>query len=138
MSAALARRPEGGDPEVTKRRVLIVDDERTIAETLAECVGPDYRVELASDGTQALAAVRRERPDVILLDVNMPGLTGVEVLQRVRAMDASIPVIMITATPDYGAVTEALALGAFSYIPKPFSVKYVQNLVSAAVTGGRR
>jgi DNA-binding NtrC family response regulator len=120
--------------------VLIVDDERSVAEVLKECIGDDYAAEIALNGDAALAAARRARPDVVLLDVNMPGLSGVEVLRQLKAMDESIAVIMVTATPDHAAVAEALRLGAFSYIPKPFSVKYIQNLVEAAFTEyrGRR
>ena len=115
-------------------RVLIVDDERHIAELLRDCVGEGYATEIALRGADGLAAARRARPDVVLLDVNMPGMSGVEVLQELRALDATIPVIMVTATPDHDAVAEALRLGAFSYIPKPFNVKYIQHLVAAAVT----
>ena len=121
--------PPGGRP-----RVLIVDDERQVAELLQECVGPDYAAEIALRGADALAAARRARPDVVLLDVNMPGMSGVEVLHELRTLDATIPVIMVTATPDHSAVAEALRLGAFSYIPKPFSVKYIKHLVAAALT----
>jgi DNA-binding response OmpR family regulator len=126
------RRIRGTSP----RRVLIVDDEPAIAALLQESVGPDYLVEIASNGKDALAATRRMRPDVVLLDVNMPGMSGVDVLQRIRTMDSSIPVIMVTASSDNQAVADALRLGAFSYVPKPFSVKYIRHLVSAALAEG--
>ena len=121
-------------------RVLIVDDEPPVAELLKECVGRRHVAEIALDGAAAIEAARRARPDLVLLDVNMPGMSGVEVLQQLRAMDESIAVIMVTATADHTAVAEALRLGAFSYIPKPFNVKYIQNLVEAALTEyrGRR
>jgi DNA-binding response OmpR family regulator len=119
------------------KRVLIVDDEPQVAETLAEHLGDRYAVEVVADGTAALGAVTRTRPDVVLLDMNMPGLTGLEVLRRLQAIDAAIPVIMITATEDTSAVAEALRSGAFSYIPKPFSGKYVHHLVAAALEVAR-
>lgn len=119
------------------KRVLIVDDDRPTAEMLQECVGAGYAVEIAANGPEALDAAARVRPDVVLLDVTMPGMSGVEVLQRLRAVDPSMPVIMVTGTPERDAIAEALRLGAFSYIPKPFNVKYIQHLVSAALNDAR-
>ena len=122
----------------TLKRILIVDDEVSITETLAECVGPEYTVEIAHDGTEAVRAIARTRPDVVLLDLNMPGLTGLDVLHWLRILDPSLAVLMITATDDRAAAAAALKAGAFSYIPKPFNVKYIQNLVAAAITSNAK
>lgn len=118
-------------------RVLIVDDERSIAQVLAEFVSELATVEIATDGPAALAAVVRTRPDVVLLDMNMPGMSGLDVLRKLSSLDASIPVILITATADDGAIADALKAGAFSYIPKPFHGRYVQHLVTAALANAR-
>ncbi len=117
------------------KRVLIVDDEIAIAETLAEHAKHlgECAVELAFNGADALKAVARARPDLVLLDMNMPGMSGLEVLRQLRTIDSAIPVIMITATTDDAAVADALRAGAFSYIPKPFSGRYIQNLIAAAL-----
>jgi CheY-like chemotaxis protein len=120
-------------------RVLIVDDEPSIAALLGEYVGLLHAaVEIAANGAAAIAAVVRARPDLVLLDMNMPGMSGLEVLRRLRALDATIPVILITATADDSAVAEALKAGAFSYIPKPFNLNYVQHLVTAALAQSGR
>jgi DNA-binding response OmpR family regulator len=118
-------------------RVLIVDDEPSIAQVLAEFVSDLATVEIASNGPAAITAALRTRPDVVLLDMNMPGMSGLDVLRHLSAIDASIPVILITATEDDTAIADALKAGAFSYIPKPFHGRYVQHLVSAALAKAR-
>src|SRR6266436_3212965 len=80
-----------------RRRVLIVDDEPLVLEILSEHFEIDYDVEIALNGVDALNAVRRQRPDVVLLDVKMPGMSGVEVLKAIKQLDDSIAVIMVTA-----------------------------------------
>src|SRR5262249_1870157 len=89
----------------------------------------------ARSGEAGLAALAKHRPDVVLLDISMPGMSGLEVLKRIRLFDASIPVIMVTAAP-HQATSEALRHGAFAYIPKPFDFPYIDHLVRLA-TGGR-
>lgn len=123
---------------VMAHRVLIVDDEPSIAQVLAEFVAEIAEVETAPDGRTALAAVIRERPDLVLLDMNMPGMSGLEVLRKLATIDATIPVILITATADDGAIADALRAGAFSYIPKPFNGRYIQHLVTAALAKSAR
>jgi CheY-like chemotaxis protein len=118
-------------------RILIVDDEPSVAEVLGEFVSDIGTVEIAGDGAAALAAAIRTRPDLVLLDMNMPGMSGLEVLRRLSALDARIPVIVITATADDAAIAGALKAGAFSYIPKPFTAKYVHHLVTAALAKAR-
>jgi two-component system response regulator MprA len=109
------------DAPRARSRVLIVDDEPTIAESLRECLGADYQFELVHSGMEALVAVASERPDVVLLDVIMPGMSGIEVLRCLKVIDPSLPVIMITATEDAAQIDETMQLGALGYIPKPFS-----------------
>lgn len=104
-----------------------------IAETLRDCLAPQYAAELAGDGTAALASLARSRPALVLLDMNMPGLSGLDVLSRIRATAPTVPVIMVTATEDHASISAALRLGAFGYIPKPFSEKYIRHLVAAAI-----
>ena len=120
--------------ESTRKRILIVDDEASIAETLRDHLARDHAVEVVSNGDEALAAVSRARPNVVLLDMNMPGMSGLEVLKRLQQIDATIPVIMVTGTDDVPAVGEALKLGAFSYVPKPFAAEYIRHLVAAALS----
>lgn len=123
---------------VMAHRVLIVDDEPSIAQVVAEFVSELADVEIAGDGRTALAAVLRERPDLVLLDMNMPGMSGLDVLRTLATMDSTIPVILITATADDAVIADALRAGAFSYIPKPFNGRYIQHLVTAALAKSAR
>ena len=108
-------------PSQSKGRVLICDDERGIRDILTRLVRLEgYEALEAADGLAALAAVREQAPDVLLLDIRMPWLDGIEVLQRVRVLAPTLPVIMVTtslAMPDTGV---ALASGVQGYLLKPF------------------
>ena len=103
--------------------VLIVDDEPSGLQTLeAVLEGEGYRLEMAENGFQALEKARELLPDVILLDVMMPGLTGYEVCERIRADEklAEIPIIILTALDDRNSMLRALEAGADDFITKPF------------------
>jgi two-component system response regulator (stage 0 sporulation protein F) len=82
--------------ESAHRRVLVVDDEVLVAEVLTEHLKGGYEVETAHNGADALGAILRQRPDVVLLDINMPGMNGVEVLKSIKQIDESIAVVMVT------------------------------------------
>lgn len=104
--------------------ILLADDEthlRTLVRTTLE--DPRYRIVEASNGTAALELARRERPDLVVLDLMMPGLTGLEVLERLRVEPdtARVPIVMLTATGQEKDRVRALALGADAYLVKPFS-----------------
>jgi DNA-binding response OmpR family regulator len=115
-------------------RLLIVDDEIPVLEVLSEYfVAQGYVVDTASSGEVALSAVSRRRPDLILLDMRMPGIDGVETLRRLRALDASLPVIMVTANEDVTLARETLQIGAFDYVAKPFDFAYLERTVSAGL-----
>jgi two-component system response regulator (stage 0 sporulation protein F) len=114
--------------------LLLVDDEEPVREVLSEYfVGQGYRVDTASNGEAALAFVGKRRPDLVLLDVRMEGLDGVEVLRRLRRQDTSLPVIMLTANEDVALARETLSLGAFDYVAKPFDFAHLERVVAAAL-----
>ncbi|TNF47141.1 response regulator [bacterium] len=84
------------------KTILVVDDEESIRLLYKEELQEDgYRVILASDGEEALRTIRKDRPDLITLDIRMPGMDGIEVLGRIKEMEPGIPVIMSTAYGDY-------------------------------------
>jgi DNA-binding response OmpR family regulator len=115
-------------------RILIVDDEQPVLDILSEYfAGQGYAVQTASSGVEALAAVKRERPDLVLLDVNMPKMSGVEVLRRLRAIDGHLAVIMVTANEDVGVAQETLKAGALDYVAKPFDFRYLDRAVTAGL-----
>jgi DNA-binding response OmpR family regulator len=122
-------------------RLLIVDDEQSVREVLSEYfTGQGYEVESAQDGAEALVAVLRYRPDLVLLDIQMPGLDGVETLRRVRAVAPAVPVIMVTANEDVDLARDTLKLGALDYVAKPFDFAYLERAVMAGLVhaGARR
>jgi len=115
-------------------RILIVDDEEPVLDVLSEYfAGQGYAVQTAASGAAALAAVGRERPDLVLLDVRMPDMDGVEVLRRLRAVDGDLAVIMVTANEDLGLARETLKIGAFDYVAKPFDFRYLDRAVAAGL-----
>jgi CheY-like chemotaxis protein len=120
---------------VPSKSILVVDDEPAIREVLIgyfeHHYGPrGYAVETAADGAEALRAVRRRRPALILLDIEMPGVDGVEALRGLRAIDATIPIIMVTGNADTRVAGEVIKDGAYSYLPKPVKFQYLDHLVA--------
>ena len=120
-----------------RRRLLIVDDEPLILEVLTEHFKGDYDVETALNGADALGAILRARPDVVMLDINMPRMNGVQVLKDIKQIDESIAVIMVTASEQVAMAAEALRSGAFGYVPKPFDFRYLDHML-ATILGSRR
>ena len=117
--------------------ILVVDDEEPVRDVLCEYLeSQGFGVEAAPDGETALAALGRHRPDLVLLDVRMPGLDGVEVLRRMRHAAPHVPVIMVTANESVGLAREMLELGAFDYVAKPFDFSYLDRAVSAGLLQG--
>ncbi len=115
-------------------RILVVDDEEPVRDVLCEYFeSQGFGVEGAPDGEAALAALGRLRPDLVLLDVRMPGIDGVEVLRRIRRADPDVPVIMVTANEDVALAKEMLKLGAFDYVAKPFDFSYLDRAVTAGL-----
>jgi len=116
-------------------RVLVVDDEPDALELLqAFLEAKGYEVLTASDGEEALQKVKEERPHLILLDVRMPKMTGLEVLKRVREIDREVGVIMVTAVNEEETGRQALQMGAFDYIIKPLDLKYLERSLWVKIT----
>jgi DNA-binding NtrC family response regulator len=113
-----------------RRRLLIVDDEPLILEVLTEHFKTDYEVETALNGADALGSILRVRPDVVMLDINMPRMNGVQVLKDIKQIDDSIAVIMVTANEQVTMAAEALKNGAFAYVPKPFDFRYLDHMLA--------
>ncbi|MEO3776777.1 response regulator transcription factor [Micromonospora sp. B11E3] len=106
-----------------ERRVLVVEDERTIAESVATRLRAEgFAVEIAADGPAAVARFRAWQPDLVVLDVMLPGFDGLEVCRRVQA-DRPVPVLMLTARDDETDLLVGLAVGADDYLTKPFSMR---------------
>ena len=120
------------------KTILVVDDEPSVREVLVtyfqhEYVPRGYAVETAADGAAAVEAVRRRRPALVLLDIEMPGMDGVAALKGIHAIDPRIPVIMVTGNESTRVAGEVIKDGAFSYLPKPVKIRYLEHLVAAVL-----
>ncbi|GAA1850786.1 response regulator transcription factor [Asanoa iriomotensis] len=114
-----------------ERRILVVEDERTIADSIAARLRAEgFAVGHAGDGPSAVEAARREPPDLVVLDVMLPGFDGLEVCRRIQA-DRPVPVLMLTARDDENDMLVGLAVGADDYITKPFSMRELAARVHA-------
>jgi DNA-binding NtrC family response regulator len=114
--------------------ILVADDDPYIQEALQdrlETLG--YRVSLAADGQQALEILEHKDPQLILLDIEMPGMKGLDVLKEIRRRDNDVPVIMITAYGSIDLAVQAMKEGAYDFIPKPFDPGHVALVVEKAM-----
>ena len=110
------------------KKLLVVDDEIEICEFLKSFFEErDFHVETALSGTQALEVLQRTQPQVVLLDVHMPGMDGMSVLRKIKAQHPSVKVIMVTALETQEKIEEAMRLGADNYITKPLSLEYLEK-----------
>ncbi|MEU4472569.1 response regulator transcription factor [Micromonospora sp. NPDC023888] len=106
-----------------ERRILVVEDERTIADSIAARLRAEgFTVQVAADGPGAVAQFRTGQPDLVVLDVMLPGFDGLEVCRRIQA-DRPVPVLMLTARDDETDLLVGLAVGADDYLTKPFSMR---------------
>lgn len=113
----------GGRNSLEKQRVLIVDDQNGIRLLLQEVFSSEgYVTQQASNGKIALELVRNNRPDLVLLDMKIPGMDGLEILKHIKSIDSSIKVIMMTAYGELDMIKRATDLGAVKHFTKPFDI----------------
>ena len=111
-------------------KLLIVDDEKGITDSLKDFfIHRGFGVETANSGEEALEAVKTNKPDIIFLDIRMRGISGLDVLEKIKKIDKSIKVIMLTIHEEKEIVNKAKELGADEYIIKPFRVDYLEEVV---------
>ena len=116
---------------MTQQTVLVVDDEAAIAEAVrARLSSEGFRVLVAADGRQALEVSERERPDLVVLDLMLPGMDGLEVCKRLQH-DRWVPVLMLTARTEEADKVAGFAVGADDYLTKPFSLRELAIRVKA-------
>src|SRR6187399_2291912 len=113
------------------RTILVVDDEPTLREALVDALEADgFRVVAAADGREALSQFRAERPDLVLLDLMLPQLSGIEVCRIIRA-ESGVPIVMLTAKDSELDKVVGLELGADDYVTKPFSLRELTARIRA-------
>jgi two-component system OmpR family response regulator len=123
----------------TKRRVLVVDDEENVTHLVSSALRFDgFETITADNGPSALAAVAEADPDLVVLDVMMPGMDGLGVLQNLRAAGSQVPVIFLTARDAASDRIGGLRAGADDYVVKPFSVEELLARVHAVLRRARK
>lgn len=128
--------PSGSAPS----KVLIIDDERGPRESLRFLLKDSYEVLCADSAAKGVALLEVERPDVIVLDLRMPGMSGIEGLAAIRAIDTVVSVIILTGYASLDTATEAVRLGANDYLNKPFDIDEIREIIARNVraTGLKR
>lgn len=112
-----------------KLKILIVDDEIDVGEFFKENLEGEYEVKAALNGEEAIESVKKYPPDLVLLDIKMPKMNGIEVLKKIKSIKNDLPVIMITGYGMMKTAREAMFLKAYDYITKPFDLKFIKNLI---------
>ncbi|MEW6365415.1 MAG: response regulator [Acidobacteriota bacterium] len=117
------------------KRILIVEDDPALLEFEEGLLGREYQILKATTGEEALIKIRDERPDLVLLDVLLPNMSGVDVCQKVRQNPETrrIPIVMLTGQDKAESLTEGFEAGADMYINKPFSTKKLLAVVKAVL-----
>lgn len=126
--------PMGETMAQSKGKILVVDDDeqiRTVLHRFLERKG--YEVRTASNGEEALSMIKKERPHIMLLDINMPVMGGMEVLKVLREVDKELAVMMLTGNGDETLAREAMQRGAVDYIPKPMNLNYLETTLMAKI-----
>jgi two-component system response regulator MprA len=122
------------DPESAKPRILLVDDEEGVRMSLRALLERDYRIASVPSGEAAVEELPRFQPDVVLLDVRLlPSMSGLDALERIKAFDERIEVVMITAFASLATLNEALRRGACGYLIKPFPRRDLELMVRDAL-----
>lgn len=116
------------DPE-PRPRLLIAEDDPTLAATMREVLEEDFRVDLAGDGREAVTQARRDPPDVVLMDARLPALDGLDACRALRRdpATADLPILVVTGASEPSLASAAFDAGASDYLPKPFSISQLRS-----------
>ena len=115
------------------KRILIVDDNLVVQQVLKEFLSQGYAVEVVGTASQALASVVRSIPDLILLDVKMPGVDGLDLLKSLREVGVRAPIFVVTGYDSSEMAEQAVGLGATGYLAKPFDLVHLRRLIGDAL-----
>jgi len=119
-------------------KILVVDDEPEVRQLMEHFLTErGYEVRIAENGRLGLAALDSFTPDVVLLDMHMPEMDGLETLRRLAVRSPSLPVIMITVNEDIETTARLLQFGAADYVPKPFNLEYLEQAINIQLSAAR-
>jgi putative two-component system response regulator len=120
--------------ELKKNNLLVVDDDTYVLESLSSLLMEfGYTVSTSQSALHALEQVKKLRFDVVLTDIKMPEVTGIELLHRIHVLDPQLPVILLTAFAELDVAVDAIKRGAFDFITKPYDPEYLVHAVDKAV-----
>jgi DNA-binding NtrC family response regulator len=119
-------------------KILVVDDDKAVRDFLGRFLKTAgyTQIFLAADGQEALDAIKKDDIRLVLLDIKLPGMNGIEVLKKIKEINKNIGVIMITGFPDESLAEEAMKQGAYDYIVKPFDLAYLKLSVLTKIVSG--
>jgi signal transduction histidine kinase/DNA-binding response OmpR family regulator len=139
--AALPATSSGDDLEIaieTPVRVLVVDDEPSVVDVFREFLSSEgYQLSVAASGEEALRIIPELKPDIVLTDINLPGLSGLEVMRFAKSVDSEVAVIVVTGYASAATAIDALRQGAYDYVTKPFDLDDVNQIVTRAIANRR-
>jgi two-component system response regulator AtoC len=119
-------------------KILVVDDEPEVRKLIEHFLTDrGYQVRLAANGREGLAAIDSFSPDVVLLDMHMPEMDGLETLKELAVRAPGLPVIMVTVNEDVQTTSQLLQLGAADYVPKPFNLDYLEQAINIQLSAVR-
>ena len=120
-----------------KKAILVVDDEITVCKSIRSAlVQENYDIDLALSGEEALQKEQVKRYDVMIVDLMMPGISGLDLLRSIKTTNPSVQVIMVTGYPTMKNTLQAMQIGAFDFLPKPFLPADLRSLVAKALAAG--
>ncbi|OGD16543.1 MAG: hypothetical protein A2Y69_14495 [Candidatus Aminicenantes bacterium RBG_13_59_9] len=120
-----------------KHRILVMDDELTVCKSIRQVlIREDCEVDMAQSGEEALRKEAEQPYDVMIVDLMMPGLSGIDLLKMLKARNPKARIIMVTGYPTMRNTLQAMQLGAVDFLPKPFLPTTLRNLVAAALEAG--
>ena len=121
-------------PASAPGRILVVEDDRMVRRALVEWLGiAGHTTSEAENASAALGMLEAEQPDLVLSDVRMPGLSGLELLERLQALDPDLPVVLITGHGDVPLAVSAMRLGAHDFITKPYDPDHLAAIIARAL-----
>src|SRR5512143_1099741 len=119
-------------------KLLLIDDEADVQYSFRRIFdSPEIELTTASSGEEALKIIPRLKPDLVIMDIRMGGISGLETLRRLRQLDSKLPVILMTAYGTTQTAIEAMKLGAYDYLLKPFDVPKLKQVVFGALKASR-
>ncbi len=120
-------------------KILIIDDEEVVLDSCLQILkGGQFQIQTASNGTLGLQMVEEFQPDLVFVDLKMPGISGLEVLEKIHALDSTIVVVVITGFATVSSAVDAMKKGAYDFLPKPFTPERLTRKVREVLDATRR